>query len=90
MEQRRLSNARECRRHVGQAGRKPTRATPPQNMSAVDDLKTYQQFAEAHVDGLKNLTSAFSTLYNAMPDAQKKVADQVFMTSGHGTSAAHS
>ena len=58
------------------------RTTPPQNMSAVDDLKTYQQFAQAHVDGLKNLTSAFGTLYNAMPDAQKKVADEVFSTSG--------
>jgi len=66
------------------------RTTPPQNMSAVDDLKNYQQFAQAHVDGLKNLTSAFSTLYNAMPDAQKKVADQVFLTSGHGTTASHS
>jgi protein CpxP len=63
------------------------RTTPPQNMSAVQDLQTYQQFAQAHVDGLKNLTSAFSTLYNAMPDDQKKVADQVFQTSGHGTAA---
>jgi len=50
----------------------------PQNMTAVDDLKTYQQFAQAHVDGLKNLTSAFSSLYNAMSDEQKKNADQVF------------
>jgi|SRR5579872_48872 protein CpxP len=50
----------------------------PQNMTAVDDLKTYQQFAQAHVDGLKNLTSAFSSLYNAMSDQQKKNADQVF------------
>lgn len=66
------------------------RPTPPQNMSAVDNLKTYQQFAQAHVDGLKNLTTAFSTLYDAMPDAQKKVADQVFQTSGHGTAASHS
>ena len=65
------------------------RTTPPQNMTAVQDLQNYQQFAQAHVDGLKNLTSAFSTLYNAMPDAQKKVADQVFLTSGHGTSASH-
>ncbi len=63
------------------------RTAPPQNMSAVDDLKVYQQFAQAHVDGLKNLTSAFSTLYDAMPDAQKKVADEVFRTSGHGTPA---
>ena len=62
----------------------------PQSMSAVDDLKTYQQFAQAHVDGLRNLTSAFSTLYDAMPDAQKKNADEVFHTSGHGTAASHS
>jgi protein CpxP len=50
----------------------------PQNMTAVDDLQTYQQFAQAHVDGLKNLTSAFKSLYNAMSDDQKKNADQVF------------
>jgi hypothetical protein len=55
-----------------------TRTTAPQNMTAVDDLKTYQKFAEAHVDGLKNLISSFSTLYDAMPDSQKKIADQVF------------
>ena len=63
------------------------RTTPPQNMTAVQDLQTYQQFAQAHVDGLKNLTAAFSTLYKAMPDDQKKVADQVFQTSGRGTAA---
>ena len=63
------------------------RTSPPQNMTAVRDLQTYQQVAQAHVDGLKNLTAAFSTLYNAMPDDQKKVADQVFQTSGHGTAA---
>lgn len=57
------------------------RTTPPQNMSAVDDLKSYQKFAQAHVDGLKNLISSFSTLYAAMPDAQKKIADAVFDTS---------
>jgi len=66
------------------------RTTPPQNMTAVQDLQTYQQFAQAHVDGLKNLSTAFSTLYNAMPDTQKKVADQVFQTSGHGTTASKS
>jgi protein CpxP len=66
------------------------RTTPPQNMTAVQDLETYRQLAQAHVDGLKNLTSAFSTLYDAMPDAQKKNADQVFQTSGHGTAASHS
>jgi len=54
------------------------RTTAPQNMSAVDDLKMYQKFAQAHVDGLKNLISSFSSLYSAMPDAQKKNADAVF------------
>jgi protein CpxP len=57
------------------------RTTPPQNMSAVDDLKTYQKIAQAHVDGLKNLIASFEKLYAAMPDAQKKVADGVFNTS---------
>jgi hypothetical protein len=66
------------------------RTSPPQNMTAVQDLQTYQQFAQAHVDGLKNLTAAFSTLYSAMPDDQKKVADQVFQTSGRGTPASKS
>jgi periplasmic protein CpxP/Spy len=63
-----------------------SRTTAPQNMSAVDDLKLYQKFAQAHVDGLKNLISSFSTLYEAMPDAQKKIADQVFESSRQAAS----
>jgi protein CpxP len=59
------------------------RSQAPQSMTAVDDLKTYQEFAQAHVDGLKNLTSAFSSLYSSMPDQQKKNADQVFQNFGH-------
>jgi periplasmic protein CpxP/Spy len=54
---------------------------PSQTTSAVDDLKTYQEFAQAHVDGLKNLIASFGTLYDAMPDAQKKIADTVFDSS---------
>ena len=57
------------------------RTTPPQNMTAVEDLKMYQKFAQAHVDGLKNLISSFDKLYAAMPDAQKKIADVVFSAS---------
>jgi protein CpxP len=56
----------------------------PQNMTAVDDLQTYQQFAQQHVDGLKNLTSAFKSLYSAMSDDQKKNADQVFANFNRG------
>ena len=77
MEQRRAGYARKCRRH-GQADRGKSQTTPPKNMTAVEDLKTYQKFAQAHVDGLKNLISSFDTLYAAMPDAQKKIADEVF------------
>ena len=52
------------------------------NMTAVDDLKTYQEFAQTHLDGLKNLTSAFESLYSSMSPDQKKNADQVFMHYG--------
>ena len=51
-------------------------------MTAVDDLKTYQDFTKAHLDGLKNLTSAFESLYDSMPADQKKNADQVFHNFG--------
>ena len=64
-----------------------SRTTPPQSMSAVDDLTMYQKLAQAHVDGLKNLISSFSTLYSAMPDAQKKTADVVFQSSRHSVTA---
>jgi hypothetical protein len=59
------------------------RATPAETVSAPDDLKAYQKFAQAHVDGLARLSTSFETLYTAMPDAQKKLADQVFASFGH-------
>jgi protein CpxP len=57
------------------------RTTPPKNMTAVEDLRMYQKFAQAHVDGLKNLISSFDKLYAGMPDSQKKIADEVFSSS---------
>ncbi len=53
-------------------------AQSQQGMSAVQDLQTYSEFAQAHVAHLQKLTSAFTTLYSAMPADQKTVADQVF------------
>lgn len=50
----------------------------PAHMTAVDDLEMNQQFVQAHLDGLKNFTSAFKSLYDSMSDQQKKNADQVF------------
>ncbi len=58
------------------------RAKSPAAMTAVDDLKTYQKFSQANVDGLKNLISAFSSLYDSMPAAQKANADAVFESYG--------
>ena len=49
-----------------------------QDTTALDDLDTYQKFAQAHADGVKNLIGPFTTLYNDMSDTQKKNADQVF------------
>lgn len=54
------------------------RKTPPDKTTAVDDLKTYQEFTEARLDGLKHLTSAFKSLYDSMSPEQKKNADTVF------------
>lgn len=48
------------------------------SVSALEDLKTYERFNRAHLDGLKALLTSFETLYTAMPDSQKAVADHVF------------
>ncbi len=58
--------------------------------TALQDLDAYGKFAQAHADGVKNLTTAFTTLYNSMPAPQQKVADQVFQDSGHERGRAHS
>ena len=63
------------------------RAIAPASMTAVDDLKTYQEFTQARLDGLKNLTSSFKSLYDSMPADQKKNADQVFRSYGPTNSA---
>jgi protein CpxP len=54
------------------------RAIPPEKTTAVDDLKTYQEFTEVRLDGLKKVNSAFKALYNSMPADQQKNADMVF------------
>jgi protein CpxP len=61
---------------------KTKRAVPAAGMSAVDDLKNYQDFTQAHLDGLKNLIPTFKALYDSMPADQKKNADQVFQKYG--------
>ena len=58
-------------------------AESTKKISAVESLNNYQAFAQAHVDGLKNLIPAFGTLYASMSDEQKATADQVFQKFGH-------
>jgi hypothetical protein len=64
-------------------------ARVPHELSAVDDLKTYQGFTQAHVDGLKDLVASFETLYAEMPADQKRVADHVFAKFGRERVAMH-
>lgn len=54
------------------------RAKKEKGMSAVDNLKSYEAIAQAHLDGIQKLLPAFEALYADMPAAQKKIADTVF------------
>jgi len=49
------------------------------NATAIDDLNAYAEIAQAHADSVKKLALVFAPLYAAMPDAQKKIADGVFI-----------
>jgi periplasmic protein CpxP/Spy len=49
-----------------------------QTMTALQNMQSYEQLAEAHAQHLQKLVPAFENLYNAMPDQQKRLADQVF------------
>jgi len=48
------------------------------NMTAVDDLASYQKLMQAHADNAQKVLDAFQPLYESMSDAQKKNADAVF------------
>jgi len=56
---------------------------PPHSRTAVQDMRTYEAFTQAHVDGLKTLIASFETLYASMPAPQQAVADRVFQSFGH-------
>jgi protein CpxP len=60
------------------------RADKSKDMNAVEDLKSYSQFAEAQVEGLKKYIPAFEALYNSMSAEQKKNADVLFKMGRHG------
>ena len=54
------------------------RAQQYPTMNAVQNMQSYEQIAEAHAQHLQKLVPAFENLYSAMPEQQKKLADQVF------------
>ncbi len=62
---------------------------PPKSMTAVEDLKSYEKFTQAHADGLKNLISSFEGLYDIMNEGQKKNADDVFQNFGRKGTPSH-
>ena len=47
-------------------------------MNAVQNMQSYEQIAEEHAKRVQKLVPAFQKLYDAMPDQQKRLADQVF------------
>ena len=55
-----------------------TRFEHADEMTAVDDIKSYGEITAAHADGAKKLLPVFSALYSSMSDSQKKEADILF------------
>jgi periplasmic protein CpxP/Spy len=51
--------------------------------TAIDNLNSYANIAQAHADGVKKLASSFAGLYSAMSDDQKREADEVFSHRNH-------
>ena len=54
------------------------RMSDEKTISALDDMKQYEQITQAHADGTKRLVDAFEPLYASMTPEQKKLADASF------------
>ena len=59
------------------------RAANAATATAIDDLKAYGDIAQTHANGVKKLATAFSGLYSALSEEQKKAADAAFSHRGH-------
>jgi periplasmic protein CpxP/Spy len=55
--------------------------------TAVDDLRASAQLAEAEAEGLKRLLPAFQSLYDSLPDPQKRLADTAMRQPAPGNEA---
>jgi periplasmic protein CpxP/Spy len=58
-------------------------------MTAIDDLKSYGDVADARAEGLKKFIPVFGALYASMSDAQKQNADTIFRSRNHTRSKNH-
>ena len=67
---------RENARDMDQAFMQRAQQYP--RMNAVQNMQSYEQIAEAHAQHLQKLVPAFDALYNAMPEQQQRLTDQVF------------
>jgi hypothetical protein len=65
------------------------RADQAPTMSALDEIKSYSDIAEAHAAGLKKFIPVFEALYTSMSDAQKKNADTLFRSHSHMRAKRH-
>jgi periplasmic protein CpxP/Spy len=52
--------------------------------NAVEALRASAQFAEAEAEGLKRLVPALQSLYDSLPDQQKRLADSVMVQPAQG------
>jgi protein CpxP len=67
---------RENAREMDQAFMQRAQQYP--TMNAVQNMQSYEQISQEHAQRVQKLVPAFQKLYDAMPDQQKRVADQVF------------
>lgn len=67
---------RENARDMDQAFMQRAQQYP--TMNAVQNMQSYEQIAEDHAKRVQKLVPVFQNLYDAMPDQQKQLADQVF------------
>jgi len=48
------------------------------HMNAAENMQSYATLAQVHADNMKRLSASFGTLYSALSDDQKHLADTVF------------
>jgi len=60
------------------------------SMNALQNMQSYAKIAVEHAEHLQKLVAAFETLYNALPESQQKLADQVFRARAKSRAQQHS